>query len=51
MLSVEQKSKLNKNETKSYMENPTPAFRKTKPVLQLKYKSLIKYKTAINWSS
>ena len=41
----------NKNETKSEMENPRRSFRETNLVLQLIYKSQIKSKTVISWSS
>ena len=40
-----------KNETESKMENPTHSFREKNFVLQLIYKSQIKSKTVMSWSS
>ena len=41
----------NKNETESKMENPTHSFWETNLVLQLIWKSQIKSKTVMSWSS
>ena len=40
-----------KNETESKMENPTHSFREKNLVLQLIYKSQIKSKNVMSWSS